>query len=815
MITTNSPHPTGKLRSLARVLIVDDQAEGTSALEVALEGLRVETACARSGEEALGYLLKGDFAVMLLDVRMPGMDGFETAQAIRGRARTSTLPIIFVTGFDPRSDVMGRAYALGAVDFITKPVDPGALRAKVGVFVDLHNAAREVEQARARFESLAELSPVGVFRTDGSGECLYVNPRWCEIAGISSLDAAGNGWTKALHPEDRERVFKEWTAAAREGIPFRSEYRFTHASGRVTWVLGQAKEERAGGRVLGYVGTITDITERKEAEEELRRGRAELERRVEERTRDLAAELAERRNAERALISAQEQLRLVTDTAPALISYLGSDGRYLYTNREYEEWFGESAQNVKGKHLREVLGEAAFERIRPYVERALKGERVEYEAEVPYRAGGSRYVHARYAPHVSASGDVLGFVALVTDITAHKRGEVALRESERGERARAQELQALMESVPAVVWLAQDPECRRITGNRASYEVLRMSRGTNLSKSAPPGEAPTHFRTLQDGRELSTEDLPLQRAARGEEVRDCTFDLTFDDGRIVTLFGSAIPLRNPDGTPRGALSAFVDITRRSRAEEEVRQLARDLERKVEARTADLHEALRELEAFAYTVAHDLRAPIRAMTGFSQVVLDDYGDRLDETGRVFLQRILEGGKRMDVMIRDLLDYSRVARAEVTLEKVDLGSAVQESITDLAPVLEERKAEVEVVEPLPGVMAHPLTLQLALGNLLSNAAKFVSPGTLPRIHIRAEAKGDQVRLWVEDNGIGIAPEHHERVFGVFERLHSKDAYPGTGIGLAVVRKAMERMGGGAGVESRLGHGSRFFLDFPVVK
>jgi CheY-like chemotaxis protein len=146
----NSPQPIGKLQSLARVLIVDDQAEGTPALEVALDGLPVETAWARSGEEALGFLLKWDFAVMLLDVRMPGMDGFETAQVIRGRARTSTLPIIFVTGFDPRSEVLGRAYALGAVDFITKPVDPGVLRAKVGVFVDLHNAAREVEQARAR-----------------------------------------------------------------------------------------------------------------------------------------------------------------------------------------------------------------------------------------------------------------------------------------------------------------------------------------------------------------------------------------------------------------------------------------------------------------------------------------------------------------------------------------------------------------------------------------------------------------------------------------------------------------------------------------
>jgi len=166
--------------------------------------------------------------------------------------------------------------------------------------------------------------------------------------------------------------------------------------------------------------------------------------------------------------------------------------------------------------------------------------------------------------------------------------------------------------------------------------------------------------------------------------------------------------------------------------------------------------------------------------------------------------------MDRLIRDLLAYSRVSRMEMRPAPVDLREVVQEALAQLEAAIQEREAQIAVVEPLPSVLAHRSVLAQVVENLLSNAVKFVAQGVRPRVRVWAEGHGDWVRLWVEDNGIGIAPEHQERIFRVFERLHGVEAYPGTGVGLAIVRKGIERMGGRVGVESEVGQGSRFWIE-----
>jgi signal transduction histidine kinase len=246
----------------------------------------------------------------------------------------------------------------------------------------------------------------------------------------------------------------------------------------------------------------------------------------------------------------------------------------------------------------------------------------------------------------------------------------------------------------------------------------------------------------------------------------------------------------------------------------LRKAQGELEERVQARTIALQNALRELESFTYTISHDLRAPLRAMSGFSRALLEDYGSQLDPAGREFALRISTAAKKMDSLILDLLDYSRLTRQEVRIERVELGQLATEVLRQMETEIRERRATVVLERPLPPVLGHSLSLLQALTNLVSNAVKFVAPGVEPRVRLRASRRDGVVRIEVEDNGIGIAPEYHERIFRIFERLNPSEAFPGTGIGLAIVRRAMERMGGRSGVDSELGRGSRFWIELPAA-
>jgi signal transduction histidine kinase len=244
--------------------------------------------------------------------------------------------------------------------------------------------------------------------------------------------------------------------------------------------------------------------------------------------------------------------------------------------------------------------------------------------------------------------------------------------------------------------------------------------------------------------------------------------------------------------------------------ERVKRQAVELEQRVQERTRELEAANQELDAFSYSISHDLRAPLRAMQGFTEALLEDYGERLDATGQDYAQRIVAASHRMDLLIQDLLAYSRLSRTEVRLDAVKVESVVDDVCAQLATELKDRGAEISVDRPLARVMAHRTVFGQILANLLTNAVKFVSPTTLPRIRIWTDIRSDWVRLWVEDNGIGILPEHRERIFRAFERLHGVEQYPGTGIGLAIVQKGIARLGGQVGVESVPGQGSRFWVE-----
>ncbi|HEY9872100.1 MAG TPA: response regulator [Candidatus Obscuribacterales bacterium] len=266
----------------ANVLLVDDHPENLLALEAILSRLGQNLVQAPSGEEALRCLLNQDFAVILLDVQMPGMDGFETAELIRSRERSRHTPIIFLTAFSSNDKVVSKGYSLGAVDYLHKPIEPEILLSKVTVFVDLFNKTEEVKRqatqlaavnaelrtSEERFRSLSACSPVGIFLSDISGRCTYTNPRCQVICGFTLQESLQQGWLPSVHPEDRDRVFAKWAAYTREGRQYSDEFRFQTPAGVIRWTHVRSSPMLSDkGELLGHVGTIEDITEHKQAEE--------------------------------------------------------------------------------------------------------------------------------------------------------------------------------------------------------------------------------------------------------------------------------------------------------------------------------------------------------------------------------------------------------------------------------------------------------------------------------------------------------------------------------------------------------------------
>jgi signal transduction histidine kinase len=248
-----------------------------------------------------------------------------------------------------------------------------------------------------------------------------------------------------------------------------------------------------------------------------------------------------------------------------------------------------------------------------------------------------------------------------------------------------------------------------------------------------------------------------------------------------------------------------------RLQAELQRANIDLDRLVTTRTAELQELVNELEHFSYTITHDLRAPLRAMTGFAGLLAEECMDTMGSSSREYLNRIITASGRMDRLITDALSYSQIVRHEMPVQAIDVGRLLTGMIESY-PIFQEPKARIEIAADLPLVLGNEAGLTQCFSNLLGNAVKFVPAGTVPRVRIHGERTGDRVRLWCEDNGIGIPPEMHSRVFIMFQRL-SKE-YEGTGIGLALVKKVVERMGGSVGLESEPGQGTRFWVELQAA-
>jgi PAS domain S-box-containing protein len=262
---------------------------------------------------------------------------------------------------------------------------------------------------------------------------------------------------------------------------------------------------------------------------------------------------------------------------------------------------------------------------------------------------------------------------------------------------------------------------------------------------------------------------------------------------------------------------FSNVTEQKRTEhalkktkEQLDQHAENLEHEVANRTTQLRDSIKSLESLTYTMAHDLRAPIRAMKSLTHALMEDVP--LNEEGKNYAEKINKAAGRMDQLVNDLLDYGQLTHLNFPLHPVDLKIQIEKVISETAREIQKADATIRLQEPLPPVSGNETLLKQVFSNLILNALKFVAPGMKPEIVLSAERRGSMVRIRIVDNGIGIAPEHQDKIFGVFQRLHTTEEFGGTGVGLAIVKRAVERMGGSVGVESAAGQGSRFWIELP---
>jgi PAS domain S-box-containing protein len=391
------------------------------------------------------------------------------------------------------------------------------------------------------------------------------------------------------------------------------------------------------------------------------------------------------------------------------------------------------------------------------------------------------------APIRDARGQLVGVVLVFRDYSARRAAEIA-----------ALRLAAIVEGSDDAI-VAKDlngivtswnPAAERIFGFTASEMI-----GQPITRVIPPER-------------LNEEPQILARLQRGERVEHFQTVRQRKDGRLLHVSLTISPICDKDGLVIGASKIARDITELKAAQERLESYALELEAKVRERTSKLGETVQELEAFSYGLSHDMRAPLRAIRSFCEIVLEDHGAKIPEAVE-YLQKAISSAKRLDRLIQDILELTSLSQAEIIVGPVSLDDLVRDLLGE-RPESERATMSIEARHPLAPVIGHPALLTQCLSNLLENAIKFVAAGARPLIKIYTETSGNRVRICLTDNGIGINEEDKAKLFTMFQRLESAQGYRGTGIGLAIVRRAAQRMNGTVGVQSTPGVGSTFWVE-----
>jgi len=622
---------------------------------------------------------------------------------------------------------------------------------------------RDITESKRAEEALRESEKRFRAQVTASWDVVYrMNPDWSEMRQlrgrdfIADTETPDRNWTqKYIHPDDRPRVLAAIDEAIRTKSIFELEHRVLRVDGTLGWTSSRAIPlQDADGEIVEWFGAASDITARKQAQE--------------------------------ALAASENRLRALLESASQGVVAVDESWRMVLVNAKIEEMFGYTRDELLGQPLEVMLPE----RYRTAHDQHLQ----QYFAHPRKRAMGlgmdlrGRSKNGTEFPvdvslsWIEQGGSRLA-MAIITDITERMQAREQLLEAHR-------RTTAILESI-SDGFNTFDREWRYTYVNPAAVRLLRRSReellGNNLWELWPDAADSPFGAAI---RRAVAENVPTQVQAFYPEPLNAWFE--------VRCYPSA----------EGLAQFFTDVTKRKQAEEEIHRLNAELEQRVRDRTAQLEAANQELETFAYSVSHDLRAPLRGIDGWSAALVEDFAAQLDEEARHYLNRVRSEAQRMGQLIDDLLRLSRVTRAPLERDCVDL-SAVAHSIADnLREVHADRRIEFAIQ---PGLTASgdARLLEVALTNLLSNSAKFTGKKPEARIEVGLTEHQGQPAFYVRDNGAGFDMAYARSLFGPFQRLHRASEFPGTGIGLATVQRIVHRHGGRIWVEAQVDRGATFYF------